>query len=311
MQYEALALFDSGCTRTSIDKMFVRMNKIPTRPSKNPIAVRNADGSINGWVKDYVDAELEVRDSEGNVHLEQIELQVVNLGGKHNMFIGYDWFEKHNPSIDWARREFTLSCDPNKCDLLPAQEGGVSIQDYLNELRIAEEEGLYNEDQYIRAFQTKSTELAAEAHKEQQHRIPPQYDEFKDVFEKLEFDKLPERRPWDHKIELLPAAEADRKLKGKIYPMNPEEQSALDAFLEENLKSGRIRKSQSPVAAPFFFVKKKDSGLRPVQDYRRLNAATIKDSYPLPLIADVLTRIKDAKIFSKFDVRWGFNNVRI
>ena len=64
-------------------------------------------------------------------------------------------------------------------------------------------------------------------------------------------------------------------------------------------------------SGPSFFVKKKDGELRPVQDYRRLNAATVKDTYPLPLIQDILNKVKNAKYFSKFDVRWGFNNVCI
>ena len=85
----------------------------------------------------------------------------------------------------------------------------------------------------------------------------------------------------------------------------------MDEFLDENLRTGRIRPSNSPIAAPFFFVGKKDGGLRPTQDYRRLNHHTVRDSYPLPLVADVVTRMKRAKYFTKFDVRWGYNNVRI
>jgi hypothetical protein len=55
-------------------------------------------------------------------------------------------------------------------------------------------------------------------------------------------------------------------------------------FIEENLKKGYIRESESSYAAPFFFVDKKDGDLRPTQDYRELNAHTIKDSYSLPNI---------------------------
>ena len=50
-----------------------------------------------------------------------------------------------------------------------------------------------------------------------------------------------------------------------------QERKALDEFLDENLRTGRIRPSKSPMASPFFFVKKKDGSLRPVQDYRKLN----------------------------------------
>ena len=53
----------------------------------------------------------------------------------------------------------------------------------------------------------------------------------------------------------------------KLYPLSPIEQAELDKFLEENLASGQIRPAKSPMAAPFFFVKKKDSSLRLIQDY--------------------------------------------
>ena len=53
----------------------------------------------------------------------------------------------------------------------------------------------------------------------------------------------------------------------KVYPLNLDKQKALDEFLEENLKSGQIHPLNSPMESPFFFVKKKDGALRPVQDY--------------------------------------------
>jgi hypothetical protein len=65
------------------------------------------------------------------------------------------------------------------------------------------------------------------------------------------------------------------------------------------------------MASPFFFVKKKDGALRPVQDYRKLNEMTIKNSYPIPLIDELVDKICGAKIFSKLDIHWGYNNVRI
>jgi hypothetical protein len=85
----------------------------------------------------------------------------------------------------------------------------------------------------------------------------------------------------------------------------------LDKFLKENLEKGYIKPSQSPMASPFFFVKKKDGKLRPCQDYRYLNDWTVKNTYPLPLISEIMDKIKGAKFFTKFDVRWGYNNVRI
>ena len=97
----------------------------------------------------------------------------------------------------------------------------------------------------------------------------------------------------------------------KVYPLAASEQKELDAFLKENLESGRIRPSKSPMASPVFFIKKKDGGLRLVQDYRMLNAMTVKNKYPLPLIPELIAKLRGAKYFTKLDVRWGFNNVRM
>ena len=71
--------------------------------------------------------------------------------------------------------------------------------------------------------------------------------------------------------------------------------------------------SRSPMASPFFFVNKKDGKLWLTQDYRYLNQWTIKNAYPLPLISEIMDKIKasGAKYFTKFNVWWGLNNIRI
>jgi hypothetical protein len=139
--------------------------------------------------------------------------------------------------------------------------------------------------------------------------VPEHYlSEFRDVFSKTEFDRFLERRKWDHAIELVPGC---KEFTSKIYLLSLEEQKHLDEFLEENLRSGRIQPSKSPFASPFFFVRKKDGKLQPVQDYRKLNAITVKNCYPLPLISKVIHKLQQAKYFTKLDVRWGYNNVRI
>jgi len=131
---------------------------------------------------------------------------------------------------------------------------------------------------------------------------------FHSVFSKDSFDELPGTKPWDHAIELTPNATPKSC---KVYLLSASEQKELDAFLKENLESGRIRPSKSPMAALVFFVKKKDGKLRLVQDYRALNAMTVKNKYPLPLIPERIAKLRGAKYFTKLDVRWGFNNVQI
>jgi hypothetical protein len=89
------------------------------------------------------------------------------------------------------------------------------------------------------------------------------------------------------------------------------EQSELDKFLMENLETGQICQSKSPMASPVFFVKKKDSFLCLVQDYWMLNDMTVKNKYPLLLISELVNRLCRVKYFTKLDIWWGFNNMQI
>ena len=88
--------------------------------------------------------------------------------------------------------------------------------------------------------------------------VPKHYLKHRKVFKKTTFDELPPRRPWDHAIELVPGSQP---LDCKVYPLARAEQEALEEFLKENLETGQIQPSKSPMASPFFFVKKKDGSL--------------------------------------------------
>jgi len=160
---------------------------------------------------------------------------------------------------------------------------------------------------------TTSQRLAEEARQSVETQaaatpLPTYVTEFRSVFAKEDFDILLEHCKWDHAIELIPGVEPKSS---KVYPLSPLEQAKLDAFLEENLRTGRIRPSKSSIAAPVFFIKKKDGSLCLVQDYRTLNAITVKNRYLLPLISELVSQLRRARYFTKLDVRWGFNNVRI
>ena len=105
--------------------------------------------------------------------------------------------------------------------------------------------------------------------------------------------------------------EAPKELNTKAYAMVLKEEEVLNQWLDEQLKAGLIVESKSRYAAPCFYIPKKDSSLRLVQDYRKLNQVTIKDKTPLPLIGEVIDKLKEAKYFNKLDLIWGYNNVRI
>jgi len=119
---------------------------------------------------------------------------------------------------------------------------------------------------------------------------------------------MPTRKLWDHAIDMK---KGFMPRKGKVYPLSREEREEVREFVKEQLRKRYIRLSKSLQTALVFFVGKKDGKKKIVQDYRYLNEWTIKNNYPLPLILDVLENIGTKKLFTKMDLRWGYNNMRI
>jgi len=116
------------------------------------------------------------------------------------------------------------------------------------------------------------------------------------------------RKLWDHAIDVK---EGFMLRKGKVYPLSREEKEEVREFIKEQLRKGYIWLSKSPQTALVFFVGKKDGKKRMVQDYQYLNEWTIKNNYLLPLISDVLENMGTKRIFTKMDLRSGYNNVKI
>ncbi|KAF8750266.1 hypothetical protein RHS01_09482 [Rhizoctonia solani] len=93
--------------------------------------------------------------------------------------------------------------------------------------------------------------------------------------------------------------------------MTNTESKALKQHIDKELATGKIRPSTSSAGAPVMFVKKANGSLRLVVDYRKLNDVTHKNVYPLPRQDDLMAKLRRAKLFTKLDLRWGYNNVQI
>ena len=91
----------------------------------------------------------------------------------------------------------------------------------------------------------------------------------------------------------------------------PPEKIALKEYIEDGLKWGTLQHLQAPNACSFFFIDKKDGKLHPVQEYCLLNAITRKHVAPIPLIPELIDKLLEAQFFTKLDVQWGYNNIRI
>jgi hypothetical protein len=135
-----------------------------------------------------------------------------------------------------------------------------------------------------------------------------EYHEYLHVFEARDNQGLPPHRYHDHQIPLL---------EGKTLPFEP--LRVLDAnrlcilreYLEMSLERGWIWNSTSPAGAPIHFVQKKDGSLRLCVNYWGLNVIMVKDCMPLLLIGEALTRLANAKIYTKLDIKDAYHNLRI
>jgi transposase InsO family protein len=139
-------------------------------------------------------------------------------------------------------------------------------------------------------------------------KLPEAYKDYSDVVSKAASDTLPPHRLYDHKIILEKDATFGYT---PLYKQSASELKATKQYLVENLDKGFIVPSQAPYASPILFVQKANGGLRFCIDYRKLNALTQKDRYPLPLIDETLSRISKAKIFTKLDIRQAFHRIRV
>jgi len=276
---KTVALLDSGATENFINIHYARKLGLPIQRLAQERKLFNVDGTPNraGTLKYFTDITTKTGTKGTCLRYFLTDL------GDNQVILGYPWFASTQPRIDWAK-------------------GWIDYQQLPIVLRTD------NADKAI--FTTRIRGKKATIRRiEVDERILKQYQTFADIFSDKESKKFPLKRPWDHKIELKPGAPAT--LISKTIKLSTSEQQELQTFIDEHLERGTIERSKSPYAASFFFIKKKNGKLRPVQDYRPINKWTIKNRYPLPLIPQLIDRIGDAKLITVVDIRWGYNTVQI
>ncbi|XP_037833528.1 uncharacterized protein LOC112450623 isoform X3 [Kryptolebias marmoratus] len=191
---------------------------------------------------------------------------------------GATWLRKHNPHINWVRREITGWAGQCSSTCLQEAVGGQPPSESTT--------GVFSDIS----------------------KVPPEYHDLKEVFNKVRATSLPPHRPYDCPIDLLPGSVPP---KGRVFSLSRPEQESMNQYIKESLQAGIIRPSVSPAGAGFFFVGKKDGSLRPCIDYRGLNNITIKNKYPLPLMSSAFDIIQESTIFTKLDLRNAYHLIRI
>jgi hypothetical protein len=272
----------------------------------------NVDGTENktGALRFYTDLKVQTGTQHTTMRFFLAEL------GMNKMILGYPWFAAVQPNIDWKRGWIDHTQLPIVLRVPDAAKAIFTSrtknvprpvhhdQYYIG--RVTIHPGKMQEEPVEDMFPNRRK---AATPVEPIKGIPSEYQRHSKVFSEEASQRLPQHTIWDHAIELLDGAPTT--LPGRLLPLTQEERQEAHNFVAEHLKRGTIQLSNSPYAANFFFVKKKDKKLCPVQDYRPVNKWTRKDRNVSPLIPEVIDRLSGCTLFTKFDVRWGYNNVRI
>lgn len=330
------ALVDSGASANFIDPSLIPSSANPQQ-LENPIILELFDGSIAS--RGLITHQLTLPTLFPHGILNQLTFLVTTLHPTNPLVLGFPWLHEHDPDIDWKQlRLRTPPPDPvsSKTELqeIPVEDqiainvtlgrGAAAdnpidiklINSAAMELLSRQGEEVYQifTARILDCAQGLSSSLSVlstfspEERQTFEDTVPEAYHDFADVFSEQEATRLPPHRPYDHAIDL---DDGTTPPFGPIYSLSENETLALRQYLEENLQKGFIRPSNSPAGAPILFVKKKDGSLRLCVDYRGLNKITRKNRYPLPLIGDLLDQLKDARVFTKLDLRAGYNNIRI
>ena len=266
------ALLDSGAEASFMDATAAAKWGVPLVEVSTPLVARSLNGQRLGRITQTT-RPLTLRIS-GN-HQEEVSLLIIDT--PHSpIVLGHPWMAKHRPKVDWARHEI-LEWDPS-CSSRCLKKAHAPV---------------------VTPPREEPPNLEG---------VPREYHDLGGVFCRSRATTLPPHRPYDCAIELQSGATPPR---GRIFSLSRPEREAMEKYLEESLAAGIIRPSSSPAGAGFFFVGKRDGTLRPCIDYRGINAMTVRNRYPLPLMNTAFDLLQGATVFTKLDLRNAYHLVRI
>ena len=299
------AMVDSGASGNFISATFVKIMGFQTRTKKNGYGLTAVDGSDLPQVnQETVPMSVVV---QGN--REKIVFDIVPMS-RHVVILGMPWLRQHNPQVDWKTGRFTFSHGTANHEG-PERRQRSPSDELLTIHRNQEETTTGHKDleQAVQPLPRPEASQSKSADQGNDLEIPEEYTMYAVIFSNEQDERaLPEHQWWDHEIKLEPGRVPRHT---RIYALSEKEHDALREYIDENIKKGFIRKSQSPISHGILFVPKKNGKLRLCVDFRPLNDMTVKNRYPLPSIKELQDRLGKAKYFTKLDLRGAYNLIRM
>jgi len=201
-------------------------------------------------------------------HVERMKLDICDLG-RTEVILGMPWLATHNPEIDWERGEVKMT----RCPPLCRRNEAVKKNKERKEIVKRRETRKMKEKKAINWAADEKEDWGREEEMEMDHHkiegmVPKKFQRWLKVFRKVESERMPVRKVWDHTINLK---EDFKVSKAKVYPLSRNERDEVQKFVEDHLKKGYIRPSKLQQMLPVFFVGKKDRGKCMVMDYRSVS----------------------------------------
>ena len=228
-------LVNSGCTHTGINEQLVKDKRIQIKSIDFSFKVFNADGTKNREVTKVAPLEIEI-----NGHKETLEAAVTDLDGT-DIFLGHNWLVKHNLEVNWRNGTIKFTRCPGNCTMIHKDIRFNSRQ---------------TKEMAMDKIEQDNGKIGKEPDKTNPENLPDYIRPFTYLFNKKKFEKLPERREWNHEINLTD--KVPKELNAKAYAMTLKEEEALNQWLDKQLKAGLIVESKSRYAALCFYIPKKD-----------------------------------------------------
>ena len=235
------ALLDCGSMGNFIHERTVEQMGLVRTP-RAPIPLMDVKGIKIGELRHQVTTSLRI-----GAHEEQITFDVAPIG-THAVILGLPWLQFHNPMIDWEKVHVQFNSVHCNSHCLPKPHDVFARQDPINPM----------EPDLVEVFAIDFMPTATE--ETLKSMIPEEYHDFLDVFDpETPLSRLPPLRPqYDFSIELDPTKPLPKP--ARPYHMNAEEREDWHKWRDLMLKAGLISRApaNTPVAAPLFFVRKKD-----------------------------------------------------
>ena len=193
--------------------------------------------------------------------MERMKMDVCDLE-KANIILEILQLQVHNPDINWETEEVKMMRYPLICGRNKKEKENRKIK---KEKRIA----ILEEKKIVRWAVDDKKDWGKEEEIEADHRkikemVPRRFLKQKKVFGKVELERMPTRKIWDHTIDLK---EIFKLQKRRIYLLSKDERKEVQNFVNDQLRKGYIRLLKSPQISPVFFVGKKDRNKKIVIDY--------------------------------------------